>query len=92
VYAPLYIDATEKIINIEGMYQMYDSIARKYNIPILDYNYDPISYDTIYFYNATHLNKKGAELFSVKLAHDIDTLGILKKIENCESQIKKAKY
>jgi len=78
VYAPQYIEATKKIKNIEGMYAMYDSIAQKYNIPILDYNYDPISYDTIYFYNATHLNRKGAELFSAKLAHDIDSLGILK--------------
>ena len=78
VYAPIYIEATEKIQNIEGMYQMYDSIARKYDIPILDYNFDPISYDTTYFYIATHLNKKGAEFFSAKLAHDIDSLGILK--------------
>ena len=60
------------------MYAMYDSIARKYDIPILDYNYDPISYDTAYFYNAMHSNKKGAELFSVKLTHDIDSLGILR--------------
>ena len=77
VYAPSYIAATEKIKNIEGMYEMYDSIARKYNIPILDYNYAPISYDTTYFYNAIHLNKKGAEFFSTILAHDIDSLGIL---------------
>jgi lysophospholipase L1-like esterase len=57
---------------------MYDSIARKYNIPILDYHYDPISFDTAYFYNATHMNKRGAELFTAKLAHDIDSLRIMK--------------
>lgn len=79
VYAPIYIEATKKIRNIQGMYQMYDSIARKYNIRILDYNNDPISYDTTYFYNATHLNRKGAELFSAKLAHDIDTLLFLQE-------------
>lgn len=78
VYAPLYIGATNKIVNIEGMYEMYDTIAKKYDIPILDYNYDPICYDTTYFYNATHLNRKGAELFTTKLAHDIDSLGLLK--------------
>ena len=82
VYAPMYIGATEKVINIEGMYQMYDSIAQKYDIPILDYNYNPISYDTAYFYNAMHLNKKGSELFSIKLAHDIDSLGIILRLEN----------
>ena len=75
VYAPVYIGATEKIKNIEGMYHMYDSIAQKYAIPILDFNYDPMSYDTTYFYNATHLNRVGAELFSIKLAHALDSLG-----------------
>ena len=78
VYAPLYIGATERILDVDGMYQMYDSIAKKYNIPILDYNYIPMSYDTLSFYNATHLNKKNAELFSIQLAHDIDSLGILR--------------
>jgi hypothetical protein len=76
VYAPYYIEATKKIENIEQMYKMYDSIAKKYDIPILDYNYDSISYDTAYFYNAMHLNKTGAELFSAKLAHAIDSMGI----------------
>ena len=78
VYAPLYIGAIEKLKNMDGMYQMYDSIARKYNIPVLDYHYAPVSYDTLSFYNATHLNRKSAELFSVQLARDIDSLGILK--------------
>ena len=30
------------------------------------------------FWNATHLNKTGAELFTTKLAHDIDSIGWLK--------------
>lgn len=78
VYAPVYIGATNKVVNLEGMYEMYDTIAKKYNVTILDYNFDPICYDTTCFYNAMHLNRKGSELFSVKLAHDIDSLGILK--------------
>ena len=78
VYAPAYIGATKKVENIQGMYQMYDSIAQKYNIPILDYFDDALCYDTAYFYNSTHLNKKGAEKFSTKLAHDLDSLKIFK--------------
>jgi len=81
VYAPIYIRVTELIKDIDRMYQMFDTIAKKYNIPILDYNYDPICYDTSYFYNGTHLNKKGAELFSIKLSHDIDSLGIIKQLD-----------
>lgn len=77
VYAPIYIGVTKKIADIKSMNEMYDTLAKKYNIPILDYSYNSICYDTAYFYNATHMNKKGSELFSVKLAHDIDSLGIL---------------
>ena len=78
VYAPIYIGAREKMVNEEEMFAMYDSIAKKFDIPILDYNDIPMCYDTTYFYNATHLNRMGAELFTTKLAHDIDSLGLLK--------------
>lgn len=78
VYAPIYYGVTRKIHNLNEMYAVYDSLSLLYDAPILDYNYDEICYDTNYFYNATHLNKKGSELFSIKLAHDIDSLGILK--------------
>ena len=39
-----------------------------------------ICYDTTYFYNAMHLNKIGAEIFSDTLANDIKRLGIIKGI------------
>lgn len=78
VYAPVYHVAREKMINEQQMFEMYDSIASKFDIPILDYNDIPMCYDTAYFYNATHLNKTGAELFTTKLALDIDSIGFLK--------------
>lgn len=78
VYAPIYVGAREKMVNEEQMFTMYDSIAKIFEIPILDYNDIPMCYDTTYFYNATHLNRIGAELFTTKLAHDIDSLGIYK--------------
>lgn len=78
VYAPIYYEVREKMINECQMLNMYDSIASMFNIPILDYNDIPMCYDTTYFYNATHLNKIGAELFTKKLAHDIDSIGFLK--------------
>ena len=70
---------THYLKNIKGMYEMYDSIAKKRNIPILDYNYDKMCYDTTYFYNAMHLNYKGSVLFSTKLANDLDSLAIIKR-------------
>lgn len=78
VYAPVYHVAREKMTNESHMFDMYDSIASMLDIPILDYNDITMCYDTTYFYNATHLNKTGAELFTTKLAHDIDSIGFLK--------------
>lgn len=78
VYAPIYYQAREKMVNEREMFEMYDSIANRFNIPILDYNDIPMCYDTTYFYNATHLNKTGAELFTTRLAHDIDSIRWLK--------------
>ncbi len=78
VYTPLYIDGINKIKNLDQCYKIFNDIAVNYNVPILDYTYSKISYDTTYFRNASHLNRKGAELFSTMLANDLDSLGILK--------------
>ena len=60
--------------NESQMYEMYDTIATRFNIPILDYNDIPLCYDTAYFYNGTHLNRTGAEIFTTKLAQDLESL------------------
>ena len=78
VYAPVHHLVRDKMLNESYMYNIYDSIATQLNISILDYNNDSMCYDTTYFYNGTHLNRKGAEIFTTKLAHDIDSLGLLK--------------
>ncbi|MCQ2959915.1 MAG: hypothetical protein MJ198_06990 [Bacteroidales bacterium] len=77
VYSPVYYKANERVTNISEMYSTFETIANKYHIQILDYSDCYISKDTTYFYNATHLNKNGAELFSNMLAHDMDSLQIL---------------
>lgn len=79
VYAPMYHGVTERCVNMDEMYDTYEQLAQVFDIPILNYNEAAICYDTTYFYNATHLNKVGAEVFSEQLAHDIDSLGILRK-------------
>ena len=77
VYAPIYIGATRKMIDYKKMRDTYQAFANKYGIPILDYTHMYICYDTAYFYNALHMNKRGSELFSDSLASDIKRLGIL---------------
>lgn len=72
VYAPFYIGATLKMGDaVREMFGLYQSLADRYGCDILNYTYDSISYDTLNFYNASHLNRRGAERFSVKLANDL---------------------
>ena len=77
VHSPMYIEATNKIDDTAAMWTMYRNLANKYDIPILNYSHDSICYDTSLFYNAQHLNRKGAERFSRMLAKDLDSMGVI---------------
>lgn len=74
VTSPFYIGGTRKMSDSTGMHAMFAQIANDFNIPYLDYTYDALSYDTAYFYNTMHLNRTGANLFSEKVARDIDSV------------------
>lgn len=75
VFAPFYIGATEKMgSDADSMFALYQGFADKYGYPVLNYTYDSVSYDTLNFYNASHLNRRGAEQFSLKLAQDLKNL------------------
>lgn len=74
VTSPFYIGGTRKMVDSTGMHAMFAQIANDYNLPYLDYTYDELSYDTAYFYNTMHLNRIGANLFSEKVARDIDSV------------------
>ena len=52
-----------------------DCVIKQYNNSVyLNYYYTDFS--DIYYFNASHLNLEGAELFSKMLAHDLDSLGV----------------
>ena len=75
VYAPFYIGATAKMGSAaDSMFAFYQRFADRYGYPILNYTYDSVSCDTLNFYNASHLNRRGAEQFSLKLARDLKEL------------------
>lgn len=67
VYQPLY----DHFSGIPVTDSIYSSIADKYHIPVLDYYESPIGQDSTYFYNPSHLNEKGAELFTTELCGDL---------------------
>jgi hypothetical protein len=74
VFSPHYIEGQQFIQNYDSIMTMYDDLSTKYNIPFLNYSTDSISSSKKYFYNSSHLNKKGSELFSRKLGHDLKEL------------------
>ncbi len=76
VYSPIYHRVIDKCPDTSKMYTMYDSLAIKHHLSILNYIEMPLCYDTAYFYNATHLNRQGAEIFTTRLAQDLDSMGI----------------
>ena len=78
VIAPLYTDIHSVVLNMDEIHRIYYDLADQFDIPILDYSDCFLSQDTTCFYNATHLNKKGSELFTLRLAHDLDSLGIIR--------------
>jgi hypothetical protein len=71
VYTPEYIEGQKFIKNRQEVIDIYRTYAKKYKFHFLDYSKNNINYDKQYFYNATHLNKSGCELFSQILAGDL---------------------
>jgi hypothetical protein len=73
VWSPEYY----KLQEFEGpllseMKMKYSNLAKsKKNVFFLDYTKDSLNYNTDYFYNFNHLNKKGATILSTKVADTI---------------------
>ena len=77
VFAPIYSELTDYIVDFESSKQLFSSLAKENEIVFLDYSLCEISDDKNNFYNATHLNAKGSALFSVKLCEDLKEMGVL---------------
>ena len=76
VYTPEYIDGQRFVKNRKEVLNIFKEFSITYNLKFLDYSHDSICLNKNLFYNASHLNKKGADVFSKKFASD------LKKIIN----------
>lgn len=74
VYTPEYIEGQQFVQNRKAILDYYLELSKKYAIPFLDYSTDSISFNKSYFYNSGHLNRKGSERFSQKLANDLKAL------------------
>lgn len=79
IKTPVYNELQERLTNGDEMCARYDSIALVADVALLDYWNHPVVLDSTYFCNSTHLNKQGADIISVQLALDLDSLGIVDK-------------
>ena len=79
VYSPMYEQVEKQLIDRE-LFEIYmHEVADKYNVVYLDYTKDlEFCSNKSYFSSPGHLNLLGAEVFTTKLAHDIDSLELLK--------------
>ena len=77
VYPPTYFESQNYIVNLTDIIAYYNNVSTEYQVPFLNYSKNEISFLKKYFYNSQHLNKKGAELFSERLALDLDSLKLM---------------
>lgn len=69
VYAPEYIKGQEFVKGREKMMRVFQELSDELKLTFWDYSNDELSGDKNLFYNALHLNAKGAELFTRKFVN-----------------------
>lgn len=75
-YSPMHVNDALSTIDVKGFWTLIDSIKANRDIVVLDYE-DYFGSDTTYFYDPSHLKQTGVEVYSQKVAHDLDSLGII---------------
>ncbi len=71
VYAPEYYEVQPYYKNKGELINLCQKSVEKYNCQFLDYSKNSLCFYKEYFYNSQHLNKQGAELFSLDLGKRI---------------------
>lgn len=74
VYSPFYFEGQPKIKQLDQFVAFVQELAEQENCIFLNYLDDSINSDSTLFMNALHLNGFGADVFSEKIAHDLDSI------------------
>ena len=74
VYAPEYYEVQPYYKNKSDLINLCHKAVEKHGCYFLDYSKNLLCYNRKYFYNSQHLNKIGAELFSLDLRNKISVL------------------
>lgn len=70
VVSPTYIAGTKRIVNYDELMKQFESLAKRRNIPFLNYNLDSLSYKEACFADFYHMKKMGADAFTRKFSYD----------------------
>ena len=82
VYTPEYIEGQKFVSNRAQIMGMYNKFSKEYQIPFYDFSNDSISYHKKYFYNASHLNNSGSQLFTKELINILKYRDVLRTKSN----------
>jgi hypothetical protein len=74
VHTPYYYKLYNHLPQQKELINYLNTVSYKFNVPFIDYSSDSLMYSTDYFYNTTHLNNKGASIFSSKLANKLKNI------------------
>lgn len=85
VHTPILIDSLKDMNLNQLRTDRFKVEFEKRGWTFLDYSFSPISKDIKYFYNSTHMNAIGAQLFTKTLMKDLDSLGVLPRLHTAES-------
>ncbi len=80
VFAPVYFELADLMVNFNELKLFYKDYAQKYNLVFLDYSLIPLSDNKEHFINATHLNKRGSEIFTTQLANELKDKNIVEVV------------
>lgn len=70
-YPPAFIQSIAYINNQNEILGIFNDFATTYHIPFYNYMYDSLNYSRDNFYNSQHLRRPAAEIFTAKLAKEI---------------------
>lgn len=76
VLPPIYHELQKVAKNQKTIFNYYQKLAQENHLIFLDYTEDTLSYSKKYFYNGGHLNTRGSQIFSQKLASDLKAKGV----------------
>lgn len=78
VFSPVYIKGQKFMKNLDFILSIYRKLAKEHGLLFLDFSKDDICDHKEYFYNTTHLNTKGAEIFTEELVIKLKESKVMK--------------